>query len=123
MPVPHRYVVLFEPELVPGERLVAVANADLWFRYRRLGLTDRRLIAVERGGLRRPWQGRSVHSIALSEIADIDVQRGRLQQSVTVRLRDGRTVGYALPSFSRGTAPFLRALQATIARAAAVHGP
>ncbi len=113
--MPRRYLALFEPELVPGERLLAVANADLWFPYRRLGLTDRRLIAVERGGLRRPWRGRSVRSIPLSEVADIDVRRGRLQQTVTVRLRNGHAVGYALPSFSRGTAPFLRALQQGIA--------
>lgn len=111
MPMPRRYLALFEPELAPGERLLAVANADLWFRYRRLGLTDRRLIAVERGGLRRPWQGRTVRSIPLPEIVAIEARGGRLQQTVTLRLRDGRVVGYALPSFSRGTAAFLHALR------------
>ncbi len=114
--MPRRYLALFKPELAPNERLLAVANADLWFRYRRLGLTDRRLIAVERGGLRRPWQGRTVRSIPLPEIAGIEVQGGRLQQAVTLHLRDGRVVGYALPSFSRGTAPFLRALRQAIAQ-------
>lgn len=111
MSMPHRYLALFEPELAAGERLLAVANADLWFRYRRLGLTDRRLIVIERGGLRRPWQGRTVRSIPLPEIVAIEARGGRLQQSVTLRLRDGRVVGYALPSFSRGTAPFLHALR------------
>ncbi|MER3419439.1 MAG: hypothetical protein C4290_02460 [Chloroflexota bacterium] len=121
MPIPRRYLALFKPELASGEQLLVVANADLWFRYRRLGLTDRRLIAVERGGLRRPWRGRWVRGIPLPEIAGIEVRRGRLQHTVTVRLRGGGAVGYALPSFSRGTVPFLRALEAAIARYGAAH--
>lgn len=111
MPMPERLRRLFEPELQPGEQVRAVANADLWLRYRRLALTDRRVLVVERGGVRRPRGGRQVTSLSLNDIASFCIRGGVLQHEVVFRSRSGAAHGYALPAISRATAGFENALR------------
>lgn len=115
MAIPGRFTRLFEPELEQGEAIRAVANADLWLRYRRLALTDRRVLAVERGGVRNPFGKRKVTSIPLAAIASVDVRTGRIVTHLTLRT-DFSVFDYAMPSFSRGVAQFARAVHQ------AVHG-
>jgi hypothetical protein len=115
MPVPERYRRLFIPELEPGEELRAAANADLWLRYRRLALTDRRILVVERGGVRRPWRRRAVTALPLDAVRSYHVRGGRVQSEVRFELEDGRRYGYALPAISRGTGPFLAAVRRALA--------
>ncbi len=111
MPIPGRYLRLFRDELEPGEQVRSAANADLWLRYRRLALTDRRLLVVERGGVRYPRRGRRVTSIPLGQIASVDVRAGRIQTRVVFRMRDSASHSFALPTISRGTAPFVAAVR------------
>jgi hypothetical protein len=108
MPIPARYLRLFEPELEPGERIVSAGNADLWLRYRRMALTDRRILVVERGGVRNPWGGRRVTSLPLTDVIDVKIAGNAIQQTITLRLRAGTRKAYALPSFSQGTDRFIR---------------
>jgi hypothetical protein len=115
MPVPARYQRLFEPELEPGERLISAGNADLWLRYRRMALTDRRLLVVERGGVRNPFGGRRVTSLPLEDISSVDTAANAVQHTIHLRLGDGSRRSFALPSFSSGTARFATALRDTIA--------
>lgn len=115
MAIPARFTRLFEPELEPGETIRSVANADLWLRYRRLALTDRRVLVVERGGVRNPFGGRKLASIPLATIHGVEVRSGRLVTHLTLRT-DFSALDYALPSFARGTARFARAVER------AVHG-
>jgi hypothetical protein len=114
MPIPERYRRLFVPVLEPGERLVSAANADLWLRYRRLALTNRRVLVVERGGVRKPWGGRRVTSLPLHEIVSVESTANAVQHTIRIVLRDGSRKGYALPSFSRGTKRFAAALEKTV---------
>lgn len=115
MAIPGRFTRLFEPELQPGETIRAVANADLWLRYRRLALTDRRVLAVERGGMRNPFGKRKVTSLPVAAIAGVDVRAGRLITHLTLRT-DFSVIDFALPSFARGTRRFARSVEQ------AVHG-
>lgn len=126
MPIPERVRRLFAPELEPGEAIRAVANADLWLRYRRLALTDRRLLVVERGGVRRPWGGRRITSVPLACIARFHVTANPVQTTVRLRLdrpatgaaepaRGGRALGFALPTVSRATPAFVAALRRELA--------
>jgi hypothetical protein len=117
MPIPDRYLRLFAPELEPGETVVSAANADLWLRYRRIALTDRRVLVVERGGLRHPRGGRRVTSLRLDQITGVEVRANRMQHTLLLTLRDQPPRGYALPSFSRGTRPFVSAVQRAAAGA------
>ncbi len=119
MAVPARYARVFGPLLQPGETLWAAANADLWFRYRRLALTDRRLLVVERGGVRHPRGRVDKISVPLTDIAAARMRRGRLVAHLEVDLVGGRRLAYALPSFSPGTPRFLAAVR----EAAATAGP
>lgn len=122
MAIPERYRRLFEPELETGERIVSAGNADLWLRYRRMALTDRRLLIVERGGVRNPFGGRRVTSIPLGDIASAAASGNAVQQTITLRMRDGTRKSYALPSFSQGTGRFIRQLgEAVSLQAAEVH--
>src|SRR5215207_3042204 len=105
MAIPGRFTRLFEPELEPGETIRSVANADLWLRYRRLALTDRRVLAVERGGVRNPFGKRKVTSIPLAAIAGVEVRPGKLVTHLTLRT-DFSVIDYALPSIARGTVLF-----------------
>lgn len=114
MPVPARYQTMFGPALQPGEELRAAANADLWLRYRRLALTDRRLLCLERGGLRNPRGGRRLSAIPLDTIQTVAVHRNRIQTTIALTLTGGERIAYALPTFSKGTTRFC----AAIARAA-----
>ena len=114
MPIPERYRRLFEPELEPGERIVSAGNADLWLRYRRMALTDRRLLVVERGGVRNPWGGRRVTSLPLEDISSVDRTVNPVQHTVHLRLSDGSRRSFALPSFSPGTVRFTTALRDAI---------
>lgn len=123
MPIPERFLRLFAPELQAGEEVRSVANADLWLRYRRLALTDRRLLVVERGGVRRPLRGRAVTSLPLAEIAAFRVCPGRIQWQVTFRTRQGVMHGFALPAFSRGTPRFGAALRRALAEREAAWIP
>lgn len=114
MAIPERYRRLFEPELEPGELVVSAGNADLWLRYRRMALTDRRLLIVERGGVRNPFGGRRVTSVPLSDITSVQASANPIQQHLKFRLRDGSVRGYALPSFSQGSARFVQAVSRAV---------
>lgn len=114
MPVPERHVKLFRPELEPGETVRSAANADLWFRYRRLALTDRRLIVVERGAVRHPRGGRRVLSLPLSRIRSVGVGRSPLVTQLVVGLDNGESHSFALVSFSAGTRRFVGNLQGAV---------
>ncbi len=112
MSLPERYVKLFGPLLGPTESLRAAANADLWFRYRRLALTDQRLLCLERGGLRHlPGYYRLI-TFPLGELATVDIHRGRVQITLTLVLKSGARFAYGLPAFSKGTARFCAAMEA-----------
>lgn len=119
MPIPDRYLRLFAPLLEPGETVRAAANADLWLRYRRLALTDRRVLVVERGGVRRPLARQRVTSLPLAEITGLSTRANRVRHALVLHLRDGSRRGYALPSFSPGTARFVAALRSALARSTA----
>ena len=114
MAVPARYQRLFLPYLQAGEEVRAAANADLWLRYRRLALTDRRLLCVERGGLRRPWGGARMSALPLAGIRAVTVQTNPLQTTLTIATQDGSTVSYALPTISRSVTRFIEALRTAI---------
>lgn len=119
MAIPGRFTRLFEPELEPGETIRSVANADLWLRYRRLALTNRRVLAVERGALRNPFGKRKVTSIPLAAIAGVEVRPGRLITHLTLRT-DFSVLDFAMPSFARGTMRFARAVEQAIHRTSSV---
>ena len=111
MPLPARVQELFGPELEEGETLRSAANADLWLRYRRLGLTDRRLIAVERGGVRNPLGGRRVTSIPLTDVLRYEIRRNTVQAELALQTRNGARRAFAMPAFSKGTPRFLAAVE------------
>ncbi len=114
MPVPERYVELFGRYLSRTETLRGAANADLWLRYRRLALTDQRLLCLERGGLRHLPKYYRLTTIPLRRITAVDVQAGRVQTTLTVMIEGGGRFSYGLPSFSKGTDRFCAALRAAV---------
>jgi len=114
VPVPQTLLRWFEAELEPGEVVRSAANADLWLRYRRLVLTDRRILAVERFNVLRPGRGRTVESTLLASIHGYDVQRGRFV--TTLRLATGAgTRVYRMLNRSLGTSRFVAAVEQVLA--------
>jgi hypothetical protein len=114
VPIPERFRRLFSPELASGEQIRAVSNADLWLRYRRIAITDRRVLVVERGAVRRPRGGRRVTSILLTDIADVTSSASPIATEVVFHTRDGSRHGYAMPTFSRGTKRFASSVRGLV---------
>lgn len=110
MPIPQTLLRWFESDLEPGETVRSAANADLWLRYRRLVLTDRRILALERFNVLHPRRGRTVESTPLGSIRRYDVHRGRLV--TTLRLHsDGGARVYRMLNRSLGTGRFVAAVE------------
>ena len=112
MPIPETLLRWFESELEPGEHVRSAANADLWLRYRRLVLTDRRILAVERFNVLHPFRGRSAESTPLASIRAADLHRGRLVTTLRLETDAGVRV-YRLLNRSLGTARFAAAVERT----------
>jgi hypothetical protein len=114
MPVPETLLRWFESELAPGEQARAAANADLWLRYRRLMLTDRRIVAVERFNVRHPRRGRRVVATPLERITGYRVGRGRFVTTLRLDTEQGTRV-YQLLNRSLGTGRFIAAVEQALA--------
>ncbi len=110
MPIPQTLLRWFESDLQPGEIVRSAANADLWLRYRRLVLTDRRILAVERFNVLHPRRGRVVESIPLESIEDFRVERGRFTTKLRVRATGGQHL-YGMLNRSLGTGRFAAAVE------------
>lgn len=110
MPVPQTLLRWFEADLEPGETARSAANADLWLRYRRLVLTDRRILAVERFNLLRPLQGRTVESTPLESIRGFRIDRGRFVTTLRLQAEAGLRV-YRMLNRSLGTGRFAAAAE------------
>ncbi len=115
MPIPETLLRWFESELEPGEELRAAANADLWLRYRRLVLTDRRILAVERFNVRHPRRGRAIESTPLAAIRGYDLHRGRMVTTLRLETNAGPRV-YHMLNRSLGTGRFAAAVERQIGR-------
>ncbi|MGD9893751.1 MAG: hypothetical protein AB7U18_20905 [Dehalococcoidia bacterium] len=113
MPVPQTLLRWFESELQPGEVVQSAANADLWLRYRRLVLTDRRILAVERFNVRHPRRGRTVESTPLDSIETFAVERGRFVTRLRLTSSTGTRV-YQMLNRSLGTERFVAAVERAI---------
>jgi hypothetical protein len=113
MPVPQTLLRWFEAELQPGESVRSAANADLWLRYRRLVLTDRRILAVERFNVLRPRQGRTVESTPLDGIEGYTLERGRFVTTLRLKTRAGSRV-YRMLNRSLGTGRFAAAVEGAL---------
>jgi hypothetical protein len=113
MPVPQTLLRWFESELQPGEEVRSAANADLWLRYRRLVLTDRRILAVERFNVRHPRRGRTVESIPLETVDRYAVERGRFVTTLRLKTSAGTRV-YRMLNRSLGTGRFAAAAEQTL---------
>ena len=122
MPIPQTLLRWFEAELEPGEVVRAAANADLWLRYRRLVLTDRRILAVERFNVRQPRRGRTVESTPLASIHGYDVQRGRFVTMLRLETSAGRRV-YQMLNRSLGTGRFAAAVEQAVATQSEAASP
>ena len=127
MPVPQTLLRWFESDLEPGETVRSAANADLWLRYRRLVLTDRRILAVERFNVLRPVQGRTAESTPLESITGYDLRRGRFVTTLRLETVTGPRV-YRMLNRSLGTGRFAAAVEqelavVALARAAPTTGP
>ena len=122
MPIPQTLLRWFEAELEPGEVVLSAANADLWLRYRRLVLTDRRILAVERFNVRRPRRGRTVESTPLASIHGYDVQRGRFVTTLRLETSAGRRV-YQMLNRSLGTGRFAAAVEQAVATQSEAASP
>ena len=118
MPVPQTLLRWFESELQPGEDVRSAANADLWLRYRRLVLTDRRILAVERFNVRHPRRGRTVESTPLETIEGYNIERGRFVTTLRLRTKMGPRV-YRMLNRSLGTGRFARAVEQVLLAATA----
>lgn len=110
MPIPETLLRWFEAELEPGEEVRSAANADLWLRYRRLVLTDRRILAVERFNVRHPRRGRAVESTPLAGVRGYDLHRGRIVTTLRLNADTGPRV-YRLLNRSLGTGRFAAAVE------------
>lgn len=117
MPIPETLLRWFESELEPGEEVRAAANADLWLRYRRLVLTDRRILAIERFNVRHPRRGRTVESTPLNAIRGHHVHRGRVVTTLRLEADAGPRV-YRMLNRSLGTGRFAAAVVQTLGRPA-----
>jgi|SRR5215203_667416 len=113
MPIPETLLRWFESDLAPGETVRAAANADLWLRYRRLVLTDQRLLAVERFNLRHPRRGRTIESTPLAAIRGFHLHRGRAVTTLQLDTAAGRRT-YRMLNRSLGTGRFAAAVAATL---------
>ena len=114
MPIPQTLLRWFEAELQPGEAVRSAANADLWLRYRRLVLTDRRILAVERFNVLRPLRGRTVESTPLADIRSYDLQRGRFVTTLRLDTALGSRT-YQMLNRSLGTGRFVAAVEQALA--------
>jgi hypothetical protein len=114
MPIPQTLLRWFESELQPGEQVRSAANADLWLRYRRLVLTDRRILAVERFNVRHPRRGRTVRSIPLDQIDGFAVERGRLVTTLHLDTARGPRE-FRMLNRSLGTGRFVAAVEQALA--------
>jgi hypothetical protein len=93
----------------------AAANADLWLRYRRLVLTDRRILAVERLSLLHPRRGRTVESTPLTTIRGLVVHRGRMVTTLALETDAGLRT-YRLLNRALGTSRFTAAVEKALDR-------
>jgi|GEM_PF-2319744 len=121
MPLPQTLLRWFESELAPGEEVRSAANADLWLRYRRLVLTDRRLLSVERFNARHPRRGRQVDSIPLKSIQQIQIRRGRMVTTLRFHTSAG-TRTFQLLNRSLGTGRFVAAVRDLTPRPPSLRG-
>ena len=112
MPIPETLLRWFESELEPGEHVRSAANADLWLRYRRLVLTDRRILAVERFNVLHPFRGRTAESTPLAGIRTAALHRGRFVTTLRLETDAGPRI-YRLLNRSLGTARFAAAVERT----------
>jgi hypothetical protein len=110
MAIPETLLRWFESELEPGEEVRAAANADLWLRYRRLVLTDRRILAVERFNVLHPRRGRTVESTPVTTICGFHVHRGRMVTTLVLETAAGARV-YCMLNRSLGTGRFAAAVE------------
>jgi hypothetical protein len=110
MPIPETLLRWFESELGPGEVVRSAANADLWLRYRRLVLTDRRIIAVERFNVLHPRRGRAVESTPLDAITGYELERRRFVTTLRLETAGGTRV-YRMLNRSLGTGRFAAAVE------------
>jgi hypothetical protein len=113
VPIPQTLLRWFEAELEPGEVVRSAANADLWLRYRRLVLTDRRILAVERFNVLRPLQERRVESTPLDSIRGHEIERGRFVTTLRLETTRGPRV-YRMLNRSLGTGRFVTAVEETL---------
>jgi hypothetical protein len=114
MPIPETLLRWFESELEPGELVRSAANVDLWLRYRRLVLTDRRIIAVERFNVLHPRRGRTVESTPLDAITGFEVDRGSFVTTLRLDTAEGGQT-YRMLNRSLGTGRFAAAVKQTLA--------
>ncbi|MGH2585146.1 MAG: hypothetical protein ACRDJE_09535 [Dehalococcoidia bacterium] len=110
MPIPETLLRWFESDLAPDETARSAANADLWLRYRRLVLTDRRILAVERFNVRHPGRGRTVESTPLASIRGYRLHRGRMVTTLRLKTDSGPRV-YRMLNRSLGTGRFTTAVE------------
>lgn len=122
MPVPQTLLRWFESELQPDEAVLSAANADLWLRYRRLVLTDRRILAVERFNVRHPRRGRTVESTPLDTIDKYEVERGRFVTTLWLKISEGTRV-YRMLNRSLGTGRFATAVEQVLTPLPATGDP
>lgn len=113
MPLPQTLLRWFESDLEPGEAARSAANADLWLRYRRLVLTDRRILAVERFNLLHPRRGRAIDSIPLASIRRHRVHRGPLVTKLRLDTESGPRA-FQMLNRSLGTARFVAAVEKSV---------
>src|SRR5436305_1408735 len=113
MPIPQTLLRWFESELQPGEEARSAANADLWLRYRRLMLTDRRIVAVERLNVLHPLRGRTVESTPLSAITAHHVERGKAVTTLRLETHNGPRI-YRMLNRSLGTGRFVTAVEGAL---------
>ena len=110
MPIPQTLLRWFEADLEPGETVRSAANADLWLRYRRLVLTDRRILAVERFNVLHPLRGRTVESTPLADVQSYHLQRGRFVTTLRLDTASGPRI-YRMLNRSLGTGRFVAAVE------------
>lgn len=113
--VPQTLLRWFERDLEPGEQVASAANADLWLRYRRIVLTDRRILVVQKLDLLHPLQGRTVESIPIDCIRAVRVQRSSWVTAIHFKTANGPR-SYWLLNRSLGTGRFADAVETRFTR-------
>src|SRR5262245_44223200 len=114
MPIPATLLRWFESDLQPGDPARSAANADLWLRYRRLVLTARRILAVERFNVLHPLRGRRIESTPLDSITGYTLARGRMITTLRLDTSDGPR-SYRMLNRSLGTGRFAAAVEEALA--------